>query len=532
MTFDALLQQRDALESQLADAIAERARLAEEREKYRALYLETLETCRKLERGLLGQKAERLSVDDRQLAFDVLSTLLGPAAPPPASPNGGSSKRGSAPKRNTTGRQRPPETLPRVVIEVVPPEVQHAGLDAFTRIGEETSEVIERRPASVVVVQVVRPKFVRKGERPEGEAAVTLAEPLELPITRGLAGPGFLADTLVRRWQDHLPLHRLEGVYGREGLPLSRSTLCGWHLQLAELVRPLIDAMWLDARAQPYLCTDATGVLVQAKEKCRNGHFWVVVAPGRHVLFAFSRRHNSAAVDELLGGYGGYIVADAATVYDHLYRDGTAKEVACWAHTRRYFFKAVSSEPERAKEALHLIGALFKMERDLAGESAKRRARERNRRGRKLVKQFFTWCEQLLPSLLDDTPLAKAVGYARNQRQALERFLEDPRLPIHNNVSERALRRQAVGRKNWLFVGNEDGAEANTLFVSLLASCQMHGVEPLGYLRDLLCLLPSWSTARLLELAPAEWSATSQRADVRAALEANIFRRVSLQQIT
>lgn len=537
MTAEALLQQNTELQ-------AEVERLSAEREKYRKLYLDTLEMCRKLERGLVGQKSERWRADDSQLTMDILGELLA-AAPQdteqsPEEAESAPADSQDAPARPATkspsrsnGRQRPPETLPRVEIEIVPEEVEREGLDAFDRIGEDVSEVIERRPASVVIVRTIRPKFVRKLQAPGREAAVEeptvlQSEPLELPIVRGAAGPGFLADTLVRRWQDHLPLNRLESIYARDGLPLARSTICGWHLQLAELARPLLEAMWADARGQPYLCVDATGVLVQAKEKCRRGHFWVVVAPERHVLFGFSKRHNSEAVDALLGGYDGYIVADAHTVYDHLYGDGGATEVACWAHARRYFFKVLGSEPELARKALGLIGALFHVEKGLASVSPKKRLAARQRKSAVLVKHFYEWCKNPGEQVLEDTPLEKAIGYATNQREALERFLTDGRLPLHNNVSELNLRRQAIGRKNWLFLGSEDGAEANTTFVSLLASCQLHGIEPWAYLRDLLCLLPSWTQTRLLELSPAQWQVTSARPDVQRALEANRFRAVTL----
>ena len=116
----------------------------------------------------------------------------------------------------------------------------------------------------------------------------------------------------------------------------------------------------------------------------------------------------------------------------------------------------------------------------------------RNEKSKPIIEKYFAWCEQERDKALEGSPLHAAIRYATNQRQALERFLEDPRLPIHNNISELNLRRQAVGRKNWLFVGSEDGGHINTVFVSLLASCAMHRIEPWAYLRDLLCLLPSW----------------------------------------
>ena len=325
-------------------------------------------------------------------------------------------------KRGPARRKALPPELPRIEVEVLPPEVQRGGLDAFERIGEETSEVVEHRSASLVVVRIVRPKFVRvqpagaQDETAEPDAPmVFIAEPPERPIERGLAGPGLLAKTIVYRWQDHLPLYRQSSIHARDGLELARSTICGWHEQLADLAEVVVEAMLRDAFTQPYLCTDATGVLVQAEEQCRKAHFWVLVAPERHVLYRYSHRHDSEAVDRLLAGYKGHLVADAHSVYDHL-----------------------------------------------------------------------------------------------------------------NNVSEQNLRRQVLGRKNWLFLGSDEGARVNTIFVSLLASCQLHGIEPWAYLRDLFCLLPSWPKSRALELAPAFWQQTLQQQDAQQRLAANVFRAATI----
>jgi len=300
--------------------------------------------------------------------------------------------------------------------------------------------------------------------------------------------------------------------------------MCGWHEELAQLARPVVEAMRADALEQPYLCTDATGVLVQAKEKCRTGHFWVLVAPERHVLFSFSPRHDSAGVDQQLAGYRGYLVADAHAVYDHLYADGRVIEVGCYAHARRYFFKALGSEPERAREALAMLNGLFAIERSIATAPRKQRHAERQEKSRPIVDRFFSWCDGLVDVVLDDTPLAKAIGYARNQRKALRRFLDDARLPLHNNRSERELRREAIGRKNWVFVGSDDAADVNATFVSLLASCAMHAIEPWAYLRDLFCLLPAWPNRRVLELAPLSWKKTFEDEDTQERLAANPFR--------
>jgi transposase len=328
--------------------------------------------------------------------------------------------------------------------------VQREGLDAYVRIGEETTEQIERRQASAVVVRVVKPKFKRKQptetERAEEKTEILVADSPDLPIPGGIAGPGMLADTIVRRWQDHLPLNRLEGIYAREGLDFAKSTICGWHAKLAELAKPIVDAMHGDALKQPYLCTDATGVLVRAPEKCRRGYFWVLVAPELHVLYKYSASHNSKAVDRNLANYEGYLVADAHSVYDHLYEAEKIIEAGCFAHARRYFFKSLESDPERARNALGMINALFRIERE--NESCTRGQLEkiRQRKSRPIAERFFHWCDAEAPNVLDETPISKAIGYARNQRTALSRFLDDGRLPLSNNISERNLSRQVLGR--------------------------------------------------------------------------------------
>ncbi|MGZ6673911.1 MAG: IS66 family transposase [Solirubrobacteraceae bacterium] len=519
--------------------------MARERDEYKKLYLSMLELNRKLELGLRGQKAEKLSPEDAQLTMAMLASMFAqPTAPAPvddAAPNAEPDDAEAASDNETSddsdnGKPRPkpgrkplPEELPRVEIRILPPEVEREGLDQFEQIGQEVSEVVERRKASLVVVRVIRPKFVRKDRERNAETEVLAAEAPELPIERGMAGPGVLAETIVRRFDDHLPANRQERIWARDGMELARSTICDWHFRLHQLVTPLLIAMWKDALASPWLCTDATGVLVQAKDRCRTGHFWTVIAPERHVLYAYSARHDSAAVDALLEGYKGYLAADAHVVYDHLYRTGDVVEVSCWAHGRRYFYKALASDPDRARWAIALIKGLFDIEEKIAKAPSGKRRATRARESKPLVDRFFDWCVEQAPLVLDETPIARAIGYALNQRAGLERFLSDERLPLHNNASENALRRQRVGSHNWTFLGSDDGGQVNATFVSLLASCRLHEIEPSAYLRGLLCLLPSWPINRLLELAPIHWRETLQQEETQRRLDANIFRRVTLE---
>lgn len=531
-THDTLTMRLIALATENRELTSANEKLAAERDEYKRQYMLLLEAYRKLQAGFRGQSRERFTgAPEEQLTLAALLAMVVPVASAPEAV--ASTTVPAHTRAKPTGRKPLPESLPRIDVEVVPPEVQEEGLAAFERIGETVSEVVERRPSSMVVLRTVRGKYVRKGDKADGGPAVLQGEPIEQPLPRALAGPGVIADSIVKKWTDHLPLHRIERIYGRDGLPLARSTLCGWHEGVAALVAPLVVAMWNDALSTAaYLCIDATGVLVQAREKCRLAHFFVVVAPGKHVLFGYSSKHDGAAVDRLLAGYKGYLVADAHSVYLHLYETGEVIEVGCWAHLRRYQCKALESDRPRATHALGLIQKLFKLEREWGTASPAERLRLRQQHSKPLVDAYFAWCDEEALKVLDETPISKAIAYSRNHREAFCRFLEDGRLPLTNNISEGNLRREALGRKNWLFVATDEGGKVNATFVTLLASCQMHGLEPYAYLRDLLCLLPSWPINRVLELAPANWRATIERPEVQQRLDANVFRQVALGKLT
>ena len=295
----------DTLAAPERDAVVPQfEKVARERDEYKKLAALLQEANEKLKRGLVGQSAERLPSDDAQLSLAILRLALGVKDDDEAKPPPDEEQTIPEHTRRKPVRKPIPDSFPRVTIELVPEEVKREGTEAFDRIGEDAREVLERRPASTVAVRLVYPKFVRKGRAQDAPTAVLVAEPAELPIPRGTAGPAMLADTLVRRWGPIISRSTAsKGSTPREGLALSKSTLCTWHDQLRELASPLVDAMFTDAKSAPYLCVDATGVLVQAPERCKHGHFWVMVAPGKHVLYKFSQRHNSQAVDALLAGY-------------------------------------------------------------------------------------------------------------------------------------------------------------------------------------------------------------------------------------
>jgi hypothetical protein len=289
------------------------------------------------------------------------------------------------------------------------------------------------------------------------------------------------------------------------------------------LLARIVDAMWQHAREHAaWLAIDATGVLVLAAEQCRRGHFWVVVAQRDHVLFRYTKKHDGSVPAGLLAGFVGYVIADASSVYHELYRNEPGiVEVACWAHARRRWYEALTVDRERALVGVGFIGLLYdahKAATDLTTgltDTAKRRAA-----AEPVLNKLYEWIERERPMLVEDSPIAKAMNYLVNQREPLARFLEDGRLRLDNNISEIELRRQVVGRHNWTFCGSDDGAEWNATATSLIASCQLHGIEPWAYLRDVLTLLPAWPNRGVLQLAPKFWNQTREQPQTQQRLAA------------
>jgi hypothetical protein len=304
---------------------------------------------------------------------------------------------------------------------------------------------------------------------------------------------------------------------------LPRSTLCGFVQGAVALLTHVVDAMLEDAKAKArWICIDATGVLVYAKEKCRRNHFWVMVAERDHILFRYTKDHNGLVPAKLLEGYRGYVLADASSVYHELYRrEPGITEVGCWAHARRLAFEALSSDKPRALVIIGFIGLLYDAQllatdpKTGITDGAKRRAE-----AQPVFGKLYAWIAAERLEVVEEAPIAKAMNYLVNQRVPLTRFLDDGMLRLDNNLSELELRREKVGLHNWLFCGSEDGAHWNATVVSLVASCQLHGIEPWAYLRDVLTLLPSWPAKRVLALAPKYWNETCQQPETQKRLAA------------
>ena len=376
--------------------------------------------------------------------------------------------------------------------------------------GQPVARVIE--PPSLPVVPTPAPPQPRSFEELATRTLLVAPVPAEI-VPRGLPSPDVLAHLLHSKFALHLPFHRLEAQGARDRVPLTRGTMCGWLGAFHALAQHLVTVMETDAREQAQIIlTDATGVLVQDNDRCKKGHFWVYVADRTHVIFRFSATHSGAEPKAFFQSFSGTVVSDASAVFDALFTtDHGPEEANCWSHARRYFFKALDSEHrQEALVGLGFSNQLFDWERQWKKEPPEKRTALRKQFSGPLLTRMESWLreQKSRDDVAEGSRLRKALNYVENQWDGLSHFVKDGRVPIHNNESERQLRRLAVGRKNWLFVGDESTAAWTGTVVTLLASCELHGIDGEAYLRDLCRVLPVWPKARLLELSPVRWRET------------------------
>jgi transposase len=408
--------------------------------------------------------------------------------------------------------------LPVERVEVEPAEVLRSGGQGWKRIGEEISERLAYRAASYVRLLLVRGKWVRIGEAADEQQAPVVCSPIVIaPVPanlwpRVMGDPSAIANVIVSKYDDVLPLHRQEKISGRQGLALPRSTQGEWLGAAYEASYRVVDAMFEESKQRAFcIATDSTSVPVRADGGCDKWGMFVFIADRDHVVFRHASAQDSTAVQSMLEGFRGHLLADAAAIFDVLYRDHGMTEVACWYHCRRYFWRALESDRERALEALALISKLFEINRECRSLPPLERTSARAARASPVLELLDGWVERHRDQVDPRGPLDAAIGYYENQRDALRRFLEDGRLRLDNNISEAQLRNVVLGRHNWKWFANETGLRWYATFRSLIASCALHGLNPQFYLEQLLRLAPHWPITRQLELAPKHWQQTVGR---------------------
>jgi transposase len=387
------------------------------------------------------------------------------------------------------------------------------------RIGEDVTRELEYEPAKLVAHIHVRPKYACRDCK-DGVSAAPLPP---RPIPGGIAGPGLITEVIVGKFGDHLPLHRLEDILTRYGVYISRSTMSGWVKAVGELLLPLYDLQRKLALQSSVMWTDDTRVTVLGGEAGSfKGYFWTYIGDERHPysVYDFTNSRSRDGPARFLQNYSGYLHADAYAGYDKVFSDSGSSitEVACWSHARREFFEAVKSYPREAHQVLEWIRQLYDIEDRAHDWSVASRRELRVREANPVLDKIEAYLAELAPRALPKSTLTKAVTYARNQWEALRRYTEDGRLTIDNNISERTLRHQAVGRKNWLFLGSEAAGPRAAVLYTILAGAKRHHIEPWAYVRDLLLRLNA-DDPRLEEMLPDHWATAHPEAILNHRLE-------------
>nr|WP_255216371.1 IS66 family transposase [Pseudenhygromyxa sp. WMMC2535] len=412
-----------------------------------------------------------------------------------------------APK--TRGRRRPPEHLP-VEKRIIEPDLSDYEGREMVCIGSVDAHTLDWRPGHFIHVHTERRKYAPR----DGDGPVVIAPPPPQVIIRGLAEAGLLAHVIVSKYGDHLPLNRLVKIFARAGVKVTAPTMVGWLRRCAELLEPLVNALGQEVREAYLLQTDDTGIQVldvDADGGSKRGHIWGYLGDQRLAYFEYTPNWKADAARNFLMHREGPTQADAYKGYDWVFNrlGSKAVEIGCWAHARRYFVEALEGGDARAAVPLRWIQRLYVLERKAKerGISPEKLAGLRNKLGRPELNRIFRWIAEHHESEPPSSPLARAMTYAINQREALIRYLDDGLIPIDNTGAERALRGIAVGRHNWLFAGSDSGGERAAIMYSLIRTCELNGVEPWEYLRDVLMkLAQGWPAARVGELLPHRWA--------------------------
>lgn len=487
-----------------------------DQEKKLQHYLETIETLRYQKNLLLQQRYGRKSeqIDESQakqlaMCFDEAEEeQTGESSTEEASTD--DTVTVPAHQRKKRGRKSLSKDLPRIQVDhdLEDDNKQCECGCALTPIGVETSEQIDMIPAQVYVIEHRRHQYACKA----CEAGVRTA-PYEKqhPIPKSIASPGLLSHLLVSKYKDHLPLYRQEAIFQRIGIDISRKTLSNWVIQIGELFKPLVKLMHDEIESYDIAYADETPVQV-LKEVDRpatsKSYMWVFMGgpPDQFSkIYHYAPTRSSTVPSSYLEDFKGILHCDGYASYQTM-ADNRLDEIklsACWAHVRRKFIEVTKGTKKSglAHEAVKQIAELYKLEKQARqkGYDANTRYRLRQKKAKPIVEKFEKWCKTHASQVLPQSPIATAIHYAVNRMEALKVYLSDGRLEIDNNRTERAIKPFVLGRKNWLFMGNEKGAEASANIYSLMETCAHHGVNVYSYFKYVLTHIREATTMDDLE---------------------------------
>jgi transposase len=402
------------------------------------------------------------------------------------------------------GRMKLPDHLERkeILIDV-------EGKQGCREIGREVTEELEYQPGKLYVNQFIRPKYVSADNM-----TILIAPMPDRPLPKAIAGPGLLAQIVIDKYVDHLPLHRQQQRFSREKINIPYSTISDWVTNTCKLITPLYDALQKEVLASSYLHADETPIKVLDKDKkgeTHRGYFWVYHNSLQDmVLFDYQPSRGREGPSELLKNFQGHLQTDGYAAYNIFKEQKDVTLLHCMAHARRKFIEAEPNDTVRSRYALGQIQQLYAIERKATDEQLNELdvLKLRQQEALPILESLGKWMQQAYVEVLPKSAIGKALAYSIERWKQLMIYTTDGKLNIDNNPVERAIRPVAIGRKNYLFAGSHEAAQRSAMLYSLMGTCKLHGVNPFDWLKNVLEVLPSHPINKIQELLPYNWKHT------------------------
>jgi transposase len=407
-------------------------------------------------------------------------------------------------RKNHPGRFPLPAHLPVEEI-VIEPKEDTTGLEC---IGKEITDQLELVPARLFIKRFIRPRYIKPTDDTALNHEGVIADLPVFPIEKGIAGPGLLAQIMVDKFVDHLPIYRQIERFKREGIKIPSSTINGWQEAVCNLLEPLYDTLKHRVLSQGYLQVDETPIQVldkTQKGKTHRGYHWVYYSPlEKVVLFDYNDGRSREGPSRLLKNFKGYLQTDGYKVYDVF---GGKKEITllnCMAHARRGFEKALDYDKPRAEYAMDMFQKLYTIEQKARQENLSPQKRHELRLDQSLpiLNELGKWIVKTYKEVLPKSAMGKATAYCIPRWDNLIAWLHDGSLEIDNNLAENAIRPIALGRKNYLFAGSARGAERAAMFYSFFGTCRKNDINPFDWLKKVLEVIPEYKVNKLTDLLP------------------------------
>ena len=417
---------------------------------------------------------------------------------------------------------RVPAHLP-AVDEVIEPDEVVADPEAWRSIGEEITEQLDYKPARFFRRRIIRRKYVKRDEPYQAP----IIAPLNTLQERSIAAPGLLAQIIVAKYCDHLPLYRQEQIYAtRHDIAIPRQSMARWLGLAADWLRPIYEHIHTGVMAGGYVQIDETPVeyLSPGNGQTKQGYLWACKRPGADVSFTWATSRAARCLDRIIpADFSGTVQCDGYVAYPSFANrsEGRITLAACWAHARRKFHEATESTPQQAGWMLLQIQHLYRIEKQLREAKAGPQQRQavRASQSRMIIERIHRALSliKLKGRQLPQSALGKAIDYTLTMWPMLTVYLEDGRVEIDNNPVENAIRPTAIGKKNWLFIGEAEAGQRSAILFTIIEACRSRGIDPQTYLREVLTRLPTLTNRQIKEVTPEAWAKSQQNAHQRKA---------------